>query len=225
MDRDGAASVDAASSAPAAVRVLDAAVAGLAHLNGPATRAGRTLGAALIAAMVVLAVGPILTRALFDLALDWAEELARATLVWSVLAVLPFAYRAGTHVAIDSFAVALPPRLLLAASFAINLLVIGVAGVFFAESLQFWERGLTLVSQSMGFRLAWVYSIVPASFALLIAVAVELALRLARSFWRMDPDLVLAGAVPGVKSASGERADAEPPPTGPTHAAGAAGLE
>lgn len=203
MVHDGAASPDAAPSVPAAVRALDAAAASLGRVNGPATRAGRTLAAALIAAMVLLAVLPIVTRALFDHALDWAEELARATLVWSVLTVLPYAYRAGTHVAIDSFAAALPPRLLLAASLVVNVLVLGVACVFFVESLQFWQRGLAIVSQSMGFRMAWVYSIVPASFALLIAVAVELTLRLARSLWRLDPELVLAGAVPGVKSAAG----------------------
>jgi TRAP-type C4-dicarboxylate transport system permease small subunit len=203
MVHDGAASTDAAPSVPAAVRVLDAAAATLGRVNGPATRAGRTLAALSIAAMVLLAILPILTRALFDYALDWAEELARATLVWSVLTVLPYAYRAGSHVAIDSFAAALPPRLLLSASLVINLLVLGVAGVFFVESLEFWKRGLTIVSQSMGFRMAWVYSIVPASFALLIAVTVELALRLARSLWSLDPELVLAGAVPGVKSASG----------------------
>jgi TRAP-type C4-dicarboxylate transport system permease small subunit len=190
------------ASVPAPIRAVDAAARALAAFNAPVTRAGVTLGAWLIAAMVALAVAPILTRALFDLALDWAEELARATLVWSVLAVLPYAYRAGTHVAIDSFAAALPPRLLLATSFAINALVLWVAGIFFHESLQFWSRGLTLVSQSMGFRLAWIYAIVPASFAVLIAVGLELALRLARSFWRQDPDLAFAGAVPGVKSAA-----------------------
>jgi TRAP-type C4-dicarboxylate transport system permease small subunit len=184
------------------VRVLDRLAAGLAVVNAPITRAGVTLGAWLIAAMVALAVAPILTRALLDHALDWAEELARATLVWSVLAVLPYAYRAGTHVAIDSFAPALPLRLLLVTSFVVNALVLWVAGIFFVESLQFWSRGLTLVSQSMGFRLAWIYSVVPVSFALLIAVGLELALRLARSLWRQDPDLVLAGAVPGVKSAA-----------------------
>jgi TRAP-type transport system small permease protein len=153
--------------------------------------------------MVALAVAPIVTRAAFDLALDWSEELARATLVWSVLVALPYAYRLGAHVAIDSFADALPPRLLLAVSLALNLLVLWVAGVFFVESLQFWRRGLTLVSQTMGFRLAWIYSVVPVAFALLIAVGAELSLRLLRSFWERDPELVLAGAVPGVKSAAG----------------------
>jgi TRAP-type C4-dicarboxylate transport system permease small subunit len=225
--RDGPASRDAPGAVRvrddrAAVRVLDAFAAALARANGPLTRAGRTLAALLIAAMVLLAVAPIFTRAVFDYALDWAEELARATLVWSVLAVLPYAYRAGTHVAIDSFAAALPPRLLLAASLAIDLLVLAVAGVFFVESLQFWQRGLTIVSQSMGYRMAWVYSVVPASFALLMSVALELALRFARSFWRMDPELVLAGAVAGVKGADGAR---EAGAAAPTHAAGAAGVE
>lgn len=202
-DHSGSSSEPLHDDVPAAVRALDAATAALGAFNGPVTRAGRTAGAVLIAAMVALAVTPILTRALFDYALDWAEELARGTLVWSVLTVLPFAYRAGTHVAIDSFAAALPPRLLLAASLAINLLVVWVAVIFFIESLQFWSRGLTLVSQSMGFRMAWIYSVVPASFALLILVGIELTLRLVRSLWRPDPELVLAGAVPGVKSAAG----------------------
>ncbi|MCZ8132118.1 MAG: TRAP transporter small permease [Steroidobacteraceae bacterium] len=186
------------------VRALDRAAAALAAVNAPLARAGRNLAALLIAAMVALAVAPILSRALFDHALDWAEELARATLVWSVLTALPYAFRRGAHVAIDSFAVALPPRLLLAAAFAINALVIWVCAIFFVESLGFFERGLSIVSTTMGFPVAWIYSIVPASFALLIAVGAELQLRLGRSFVERDPDLLLAGAVPGVKPGPGE---------------------
>lgn len=182
---------------------LDPPIAALAAVNGPVTRAGRTLAAFLVAAMMLLATLPIVARGLFDYGADWAEELARATLVWSVLTVLPYAYRAGTHVAIDSFAAALPPRLVTLASLAINALVVWVAGIFLVESVGFFERGLTIVSQSMGFRYAWVYAIVPVSFALLISVGVELCLRLVRSLFRADPDLALAGAVPGVKSAAG----------------------
>jgi len=186
------------------LRALDRVTGLLAAVNAPVTRAGRNLAALLIAFMVALAVAPIVTRALFDLALDWAEELARATLVWSVLAALPFAYRRGAHVAIDSFAMALPPRLLLATAFAVNLLVIWVCGIFFFESLRFFARGLTIVSTTMGFRVAWIYAIVPVSFALMLLVGTELQLRLLRSFRAMDPELVLAGAVPGVKPPPGE---------------------
>jgi TRAP-type C4-dicarboxylate transport system permease small subunit len=183
---------------PGAVRALDATSELLARVNAPLTRAGRTLAALLIVGMVALAVAPILARAAFDYALDWAEELARATLVWSVLTVLPYAYRHGTHVAIDSFAMALPPRLLLCVALAVNLLVMWVCGIFLVESLAFWQRGLTIVSSTMGYQVAWIYSVVPASFALMLVVGLELTLRLLRSLWAPDPHLALAGAVPGV---------------------------
>lgn len=187
------------AAVPSPVRALDAASALLARVNAPLTGAGRTLAAVLVACMVALAVAPVVARATFDYALDWAEELARATLVWSVLTVLPYAYRHGTHVAIDSFAVALPPRLLLAVALVVNALVMWVCGIFLVESLGFWERGRTIVSSTMGFQVAWIYSIVPASFALMLVVGLELGLRLLRSLWSPDPHLVLAGAVPGVK--------------------------
>lgn len=187
-------------SPPGAVRALDLASGALARVNAPLTRAGRSLAAVLIAFMVALAVAPILARATFDYALDWAEELARATLVWSVLSVLPYAYRHGTHVAIDSFAMALPPRLLLAVALVVNALVMWVCGIFLVESLAFWERGLTIVSSTMGFQVAWIYSIVPAAFALMLVVGLELTCRLLRSLWAQDPELALAGAVPGVKA-------------------------
>jgi hypothetical protein len=64
----------------------------------------------------------------------------------------------------------------------------------------FWRRGLTLVSSTMGFRLAWVYAIVPVALALLVAVAAELVLRLARALAGDGRDpLLLAGAVPIVQ--------------------------
>lgn len=187
-------------SPPGAVRALDAVSGALARVNAPLTRTGRSLAAVLIAFMVALAVAPVVSRAAFDHALDWAEELARATLVWSVLAVLPYAYRHGTHVAIDSFAMALPPRLLVGVALVVNVLVMWVCGIFLVESVAFWARGRTIVSSTMGFQVAWIYTIVPLAFAAMLAVGLELTCRLLRSLWLQDPELALAGAVPGVKS-------------------------
>lgn len=189
------------SAVPALLRTTARAATLLGAVNGPVSRTGRNLAAVLVAAMVALTLAQILARVAFDYALDWAEELARATLVWSVLLVAPFAYRRGAHIGIDSFAVALPPRLALLVAFAINALVIWVCAVFLVESIAFFRRGLTLVSTTMGFPVAAIYSIVPVSFALLIAVGLELQLRLARSFAEPDPDLTLSGVVPGVKPA------------------------
>lgn len=171
----------------------------LARVNAPVARTGRNLSAALIGAMVALALAQILSRALFAYTLDWAEELARVTLVWSVLLVSPFAYRNGSHVAIDSLAASLPPRLLIAVSLVLNLLVLWICAEMFRQSLAFWSRGLTLTASALGVQMAWIYAIVPAAFAFLILVGLELVLRLVTSLARPDPDLTLVGAVPAVK--------------------------
>ena len=180
--------------------LLDRAIATLAACNDPACRRGRDLAAILLALMVVLAVAQILSRALLDYTLDWAEELARMALVWSVLLVAPIAYRGGSHVAIGSFADALPRRLLLLVSLALNLLVVWICVMLLAESAGFWRRGLTIVSSTMGFRLAWVYAIVPVALLALVLVGIELLLRLVRALGGASRDeLVLAGAVPIVQ--------------------------
>jgi TRAP-type C4-dicarboxylate transport system permease small subunit len=172
----------------------------LVAVNEPACRRGRDAAAGLLALMVVLAIGQILSRALFDYTLDWAEELARMALVWSVLLVAPIAYRGGAHVAIGAFADALPRRWLLLVSLCLNLLVGWICVMLLVESLALWRRGLTIVSSSMGFQLAWVYSIVPVALLLLVTVAAELVLRLARSLGGAGRDeLLLAGAVPVVQ--------------------------
>jgi TRAP-type C4-dicarboxylate transport system permease small subunit len=171
----------------------------LAAVNAPVARTGRNLSAALIGAMVALALAQILSRAVFAYTLEWAEELARLALVWSVLLVAPFAYRSGAHVAIDSLAASLPPRLIVATSLALNCLVLWICAEMFRQSLAFWERGLTLTASALGVQMAWIYAIVPAAFAFLILVGLELVLRLAASLARPDPDLTLVGTVPAVK--------------------------
>lgn len=185
------------------LRFLDRVTAIFAAVNAPIARIGRDLAASLIGAMVALALAQILSRALFDYTLDWAEELARVALVWSVLLVSPFAYRSGAHVAIGSFAAALPPRLLLAASTALNLLVIWICVEMLVQSLAFWERGLSLTASALDIQMAWIYAIVPAAFVFLLLVGIELVIRLLRSLLGPDPDLTLVGAVAGVKPDGG----------------------
>lgn len=181
------------------LRLLDRLTAVLAAVNEPIARIGRDTAASLIGAMVLLALAQILSRALFSYTLDWAEELARVALVWSVLLVSPFAYRSGAHVAIGSFAATLPPRLLLAASSVLNVLVMWICAEMLVQSFAFWARGLALTASALGIQMAWIYAIVPAAFVLLLLVGLELVIRLLRSLLSPDPDLTLVGAVPGVK--------------------------
>ncbi len=175
---------------------LDRLVDALARLNGPVSRAGRDLAAALLAAMVLLAVAQIVSRALFDHSLDWAEELARMALVWSAFLVAPFAYRHGLHVAITTFADAFSPRATLVVSVFVNLLVIWICALLLAECADFIRRGATIIASTMPIRMAWVYAVVPLTLALLISVGIELVLRLLATLAGSPRRVALIGTMP-----------------------------
>ncbi len=169
----------------------------LAAVNAPLTRLGRNAAAVLVALMVLFAIAQILSRGLFSYSLDWAEEFARFALVWSVLLVAPFAYRRGAHIAIGAFSEALPQWLRLLLSMALNLLVGWICLRFLLEGIEFWRRGLTLQATTVPLSMAWVYAIVPATFSLLLSVALELVARLAQAVGARGEvsGLVMAGSV------------------------------
>ena len=174
-------------------------VAGLlGRLNGPLSVAGRNLAAALLAVMLALALAQIVSRGLLQHSLDWAEELARVALVWSVLLTAPFAYRRGAHVAIISFAEALPQRLLVCTSLLLNLLIVWILAMLFVESFAFWARGLEIMASTLGVKMAWVYAVVPAAFAMLILVGLELLARLLLHASGAPSGIVMEGAMPAV---------------------------
>jgi len=170
----------------------------LGRLNRPLSVLARNLAAALLAVMLALALAQIVSRGLFHHSLDWAEELARVALVWSVMLTSPYAYRHGAHVAIVSFAEALPPRLLAFVSLLLNLLILWILGVLFVESFAFWARGLDIMASTLGVKMAWVYAVVPAAFAMLILVGLELLARLLLHVSGAPSGIVMEGAMPAV---------------------------
>ena len=173
-------------------------VGALGRVNGPLSRASRNVAGALLAVMRALALAQIVSRGVLHYSLDWAEELARVALVWSVLLVAPYAYRKGAHVAIVSFAEALPPRLLAAISLLLNALIVWILAVLFIESFAFWRRGLEIMASTLGIKMAWIYAVVPASFAMLILVGVELIGRLLLHVGGVPAGIVMEGAMPAV---------------------------
>lgn len=178
--------------------LLSSVANALGRLNRPLSTFGRDVAAALLAVMLALALAQIVSRGLFRHSLDWAEELARVALVWSVLLTSPYAYRHGAHVAIVSFAEALPPRLLAVTSLLLNLLIVWILGVLFVESFAFWARGLEIMASTLGVKMAWVYAIVPTAFAMLILVGLELLARLLLHASGAPSGIVMEGAMPAV---------------------------
>ncbi len=179
-------------------RLLTGTVAVLARVNRPLSVAGRNVAGVLLAVMLALALAQIGSRGLLNYSLDWAEELARVALVWSVLLVGPYAYRTGAHVAIVSFAEALPARLVTVVSLLLNLLVVWVLGRLFFESFAFWRRGLDISAATLDIPMAWIYAIVPVAFALLILVGVELIGRLLLRLAGAPAGIAMEGAMPAV---------------------------
>ena len=170
----------------------------LGRVNGPVALAARDLAGVLLAVMLAMALAQIVSRGLLHYSLGWAEELARVALVWSVLLVAPYAYRSGANVAIVSFADALPPRLLLAVSILLNLLVVWILLVLLNESFAFWRRGLDMTAATLDLKMAWIYWIVPVSFTAMVLVGIELLIRLVLRFSGAKSGIVMEGAMPAV---------------------------
>lgn len=190
----GPQTTQAASGRP----VLSAAADLLARINAPVSRFGRNAAGVLLAVMLALAVAQISMRGLLGVSLDWAEELARFALVWSVLLTGPYAYRHGAYVAIVSLAMSLPQRLLVVGSVLLNLLVIWILGVLLVESIAFLERGLALAAASLPITMAWVYVVVPVSLGAMMLVGLELLLRLVLHLGGQPSGIVMEGAMPAV---------------------------
>jgi TRAP-type C4-dicarboxylate transport system permease small subunit len=131
--------------------------------------------AALVVAMVVSVTWQVLSRYLFVVPAAWTEELARFLLVWIGMLGAAYAYRTHSHLGLDL----LPARLtgarkvalniltqLLCLGFALAVLVVG-GGSLVAMT---WE--LKQYSAAMGLPIAYVYSVIPASGALICLFAV-----------------------------------------------------
>jgi TRAP-type C4-dicarboxylate transport system permease small subunit len=177
-------------------RPTDTAIRLLAAVNAPIARWGRSTSALLLALMLAVAVAQIVSRATFNYTLDWAEEIARMALVWSVLLAAPLGYRSGGHVAISAFAESLPPRLLYATALLLNLLIGWVCVMLLLESADLVARGMTIVASAVPLRMGWVYAIVPVSLSAMLLVAIEASLRLLAALRSGRFELLLSGAVP-----------------------------
>ncbi len=177
------------------LRPISSALRAVEKVNAPIARWGLSFSAVLLAMMLAVALAQILSRALFNHTLDWAEETARMALVWSALLAAPMGYRAAGHVAITAFIEGLPPRVLYVTGVIVNLLVGWICLEFLLESVAFVARGNTIVSTGLGIPMSFIYAVVPVSLAALLLVSIEASLRLLRALMTGERYL-LVGVVP-----------------------------
>lgn len=159
------------------ITLVERLIAALARLNTPLCALARNLAATLIAVMTAIVLLQIVFRYALNNSLSWTEELAKTMMVWATMLVAPWAYRMGANVSIDLFVEALPGKLRAVLGLLINLLVIWIAAVFFAESLALWQRGVDMRSATLPASMAIFYSVLPFGFGGMVLVGVELTLR------------------------------------------------
>ena len=142
--------------------------------------------------MVIIVILQIVFRYVLNDSLIWTEELARTMMVWTAFLVAPWAYRVGANVQIEIFVNEFPRTLRVLLTLLLNLLVCWIVIVFWRESFGFWQRGLTVRSDSLPLQVAWFYSVVPVAFSLLLLVGVEQVLRNILSLKYPDEDFAIA---------------------------------
>ncbi len=150
---------------------------GLGAVNEPICVAARNSAGVLMMVMTVIVLVQIVFRYVMNDSLIWTEEVAKTLMVWTAFLVAPWAYRHSANVSIDMFAEELPERLRRGFMLVLNLLVIWIVIVFWQESFGMVERGLSIRAASLPLPVAWFYAVVPVSFAAMLLVGIELALR------------------------------------------------
>lgn len=163
---------------------------GLGLFNGAILALGRWIGALCLGLMVIVILTQVFFRYVLQSALPWPEETSRFLMLWSTGLMAPTAFRRGGFVAIDMVVGMLPRGVATALSvflMAVTILVLwialgigwsevtGIGGRFETDSL--WIPASLDFSVWMKVPKSWMMASMLVGVALLLAVAVELALR------------------------------------------------
>ncbi|MEP1445510.1 MAG: TRAP transporter small permease [Paraglaciecola sp.] len=145
----------------------------LGKLNYIVANVAKNLAGGLLAIMLGMILAQVFFRYVLNDSLAWTEELAKFSMVWVACLVAPWAYREHLNVSIQMFADALPALLRRLTELLITLLVIIICGIFFKQSLEFWQSGLSINASSVPVKLAYFYSCAPFAFGSICLVGLE----------------------------------------------------
>lgn len=145
----------------------------LGKLNYGIANLAKNLAGGLLALMLAMILAQVFFRYVLNDSLAWTEELAKFSMVWVACLVAPWAYREHLNVSIQMFADALPALLRRMTELLITLLVLAICGIFFIQSLDFWETGLSINASSVPVKLAYFYSCAPFAFGSICMVGLE----------------------------------------------------
>ena len=154
-------------------RVLFALNTPLGKLNYGVASVAKNVAGGLLAIMLAMILSQVFFRYVLNDSLAWTEELAKFSMVWVACLVAPWAYREHLNVSIQMFADALPATLRRITELLITLLVLLICSIFFLQSLDFWQTGLSINASSVPVKLAYFYSCAPFAFGSICLVGLE----------------------------------------------------
>ena len=135
------------------------------------------LACGLLALMVGVILLQVVMRYVFNNALPWPEEMARAMMIWMTALVAGPAFRSSHFVAITLIEDYLPAlihtllRILLAGLIVLVLLLMTELAV------EFFQRGFRSRAASMNIPRAWIYLSMTVCYGTMLMVGVELLLK------------------------------------------------
>ena len=101
----------------------------LARLERFGTAAENTVLVLLLVAMIVLAVGQIVLREVFDTGIIWADELVKLLVLWIAMLGSIAASRDDRHLRIDVLSHALPEKMVVLSRLVVELFAAVICGV------------------------------------------------------------------------------------------------
>ena len=120
--------------------------------------------------VILLQIG---SRLFFDSPLAWPEEAAKAMMVWISFLVAPAAYRSEHNIRMDFLLRVFPHFLKQVLAVFCHISILFLALILFRESLKMVERGLWIKASTMDINMAFIYAVLPLSFASIATVSVE----------------------------------------------------
>ena len=133
------------------------------------------LGAAILTAIILVVLGGVVSRYVFNASFSWTEEAGLWLFTYLIFAVLPIATRRSRHIALNIVHDLLPPRgrsvvsIVATATIAYTIIRLFTAGLGIASL----TSGTSI---TLGLPAWWQYAVIPASAAVLLACQVLEAL-------------------------------------------------
>ncbi|MGF1704426.1 TRAP transporter small permease [Enterovibrio baiacu] len=156
---------------------LTTSLTAISAINDRIGKIGSSIAWVLVALMVGSILLQVVCRYVFNSALPWPEEVARALMIWMMALVAGDAYRKGMFVSIDMIHNYLPASISRWIKLFLIVLAFAVLVQLFVVALEFFDRGFRTRAASFPLKRAWIYLAMPVCFGSMLLANIELFLR------------------------------------------------